>query len=302
MLMHPTDHYSMFFFSVHRNQTFELLVFDKEVQQIEFVLYDEDVVNNECLGRAVLHLDTLQEGVQSDMIDLSLMDVDTGSLQVTCLYTPLGQAAEEMNSGSMEDLTDILYNMSPAVLNSDILTDDSIRGSESRYGRLPPGRLPSESSLAAASEHQKVSMKAAASAVVAALPKTQNKITGGVLSISTISCSRLRNNSTTYGGGLRPYVTFQVGSIVKQTKVQRDHTDPTFDETFHIVVQDPRNAVIQVKVMDQFKFMKDQCIGEVSIRVIDVVSNPNGLLKEHRLESRQGECSITCKLSWVQSA
>ena len=294
-----SDYNILFCFSVNRNQTFELLVFDKEVQQLEFVLYDEDVVNNEFLGRAVLHLDTLQEGVQSDVIDLSLMEVDTGSIQVTGLYTPLGQAVEDASgTGNMEELTDILYNMSATALNSDILAD------ESQNMRIPVGRPLSDSSSPAspASEHHKASMKAAAAAVVATLPRTQSKITGGVLSISTISCSRLRNNSTTYGGGLRPYVTFQVGTIVKQTKVQRDHTDPTFDDTFHIVVQDPRNAVLQAKVMDQFKFMKDQCIGEVSIRVADVVSNPNGLMKEHRLESRHGECSITCKLSWVQSA
>ncbi|CAM9162308.1 unnamed protein product, partial [Ectocarpus fasciculatus] len=206
--------------------SFDLMIFDKKAQQIELVVYDEDVVSDEFLGRVILHLDTLIPNKPSDILELDLMEVETGCLQLTALYTPLGS------------------------------------------------RLSS--------------------------PSTPTRASNGVLTISRISCQKLRNNNTSFGGSIRPYCVFSAGGSSKQTRIQH-LADVKFDENFHFMVKDGNNATMSIKVMDQYKFVKDQCIGELSLRVSSFISSPHGVYKEYPLESRHGECSITFKVMWMAS-
>ena len=274
------------------NASFDILIFDKKAQQLELICYDEDVVSDEFLGRVVLHLDTLEDNKQTDVLDMDLMEVDTGSLQISAIYTPLGAEVEE---DGLDEVEDILFNLPKESLTSDVLAEGVKTGSAShnkvvnlsQFG----GGISSISSVVMAKNAFKASLDS---------PTGSNKVTNGVLTVSQISCQKLRNNNSTFGGGIRPYVVFTIGGQSKQTKIQH-LADPKYDDNFHFMVKDGSNATLSVKVMDQFKFVKDQCLGELSIRVMNVMSNKRGVFQEYALESRHGECFITLKLLWMFS-
>lgn len=101
------------------------MIFDKKTQQIEFTVYDEDIVSDEFLGRAIFHLDTLQNNVSNELINLDLLEIETGTLQISCLYTSLGDDVSVEKNNNMDDISDILFNMTPEMLKTDILLDDS---------------------------------------------------------------------------------------------------------------------------------------------------------------------------------
>jgi hypothetical protein len=274
------------------NASFDLMIFDKEAQQIELVCYDEDVVSDEFLGRVLLHLDSLPDNKSSDVMDLDLTEVDTGSLQLTAFYTPLGTDV----TGGDEEVVDILFNMSPDTLRSDIVSEEARPVSRADGPRKGADLSAFEGgqSLAAIVAAKR------AGAVLSQSVATSTKASNGVLTISQISCQKLRNNNSTFGGGIRPYVVFSVGGTSKQTKVQH-MADPKYDGNFHFMVKDGNNSTLSIKVMDQYKFVKDVCVGELSIRLNAVLNNSRGVFKEYTLDSRHGECSITIKLLWMAS-
>ena len=231
--------------------------------------------------------------------------METGSLQISCLYTPLGNgsSSEQQDlTSNLEDLMDILFNISPSALQSDILLDDIIL--ETSRSKTSGDILPAIQFRNGSANIKGVS--GAAMAVVNA-NKLASKarhihpvITGGVLTVTAISCAHLRNSIATIGGTLRPYLIVQAGSTVKQTKVKGD-PDPVFDETFHFVLSDVTSAVVNIKVMDQFKFVKDQLIAELSIPINDIIAISGGISKEYKLQSRHAECSITLTCTWRNS-
>lgn len=270
--------------------SFDLMIFDKKAQQIELVVYDEDVVSDEFLGRVIFHLDTLVPNKITDVIELDLLEVDTGSLQISALYTPLGTDVIEDET---DEAADVLFNMSPDSLKSDILLED--------VAKLVPSPIGADISHFKGSVGAIMAAKKAAGTIKSNLGLTSKaKVSNGVLTISQISCQKLRNNNSTFGGGIKPYCIFTAGGSSKQTKVQH-MADPKFDENFHFMVKDGSSGSLVIKVMDQYKFVKDQCIGELNIRLIDVMANTQGIFKEYPLESRHGECSITMKLVWMSS-
>lgn len=274
------------------NASFDLMIFDKKAQQIELVVYDEDVVSDEFLGRVIFHLDTLVPNKQTEILDLDLLEIDTGSLQISALYTPLGTDVIEDES---EIAADILFNMPKESLKTDIMMEEIL--SPSSASSDPNKFMGSISSIVAA----KKAASLLKSRITHPNTATPTRITNGVLTISQISCQKLKNNNSTFGGGIKPYCIFTVGGTSKQTKIQH-LSDPKFDENLHFMVKDGNNALLMIKVMDQYKFMKDQTIAELSIRVASVMSSRSGIYQEFPLESRHAECSITLKLMWMPSS
>lgn len=275
------------------------MIFDKGTQQIEFAVYDDDLVSTDFLGKAVLHLDSLKPGVSSEF-ELDLMDVETGTLLVSCLYTSLSSGDDDTEIHEHGETVDILFDMSAEDLISDVLqfAPDKIPSDEERSSVFSQNSATLSIGSISKLMHQ-VSKFASASTNSESIksPKLENLRTSkGVVSISSISCSQLRNTHS-YGSGIRPYVIFSIGGISKQTAVHRDISDPTFEESFHFVVKDVENTQLIARVYDSHKFQKDKIIGEVVIRLADLGLSTGGTIKTYPLESRQGECFLTCKIA-----
>jgi len=115
------------------NEDFQLLIYDKETQEVECMVYDYDVARkNSFLGRFTVLLSKLQPH-QLITKTFDLADISTGKVVVSCKYIPLmkratasaksrpGMSRQTSMKGGMNDLSqsaDILYDFNMDDLNS----------------------------------------------------------------------------------------------------------------------------------------------------------------------------------------
>jgi hypothetical protein len=94
----------------------------------------------------------------------------------------------------------------------------------------------------------------------------------GVLTISEIRCRNIKATSKV-SNTLKPYVVFTCGSVIRRTLPQTNMNDPFFTECFHIIVRDGVTAGVSVFLFSlassSQRLLLDDLISELSVKVMD---------------------------------
>lgn len=229
------------------NESFDIMIYDKECQFVDFTLYDYDQLSaGDFLGKTTISMQCLPKLVE-EVFELDLMDVKKGSLNISCLYTPLKKNTEEKATEEAEkgNKADILFELSPEMLTSDILEEEldpdaaaasssgSAGASQSTDLRTAqmmssPSNKKSFRSMSSFEEGRNNNNNHSPGVSPSAATMTQ-----GVL---TISCIRGRQFQTMHssflnkGKSIRPFISMTIGNVKKETIVQKDHHDPYYAE------------------------------------------------------------------------
>ena len=218
------------------NESFDIMIYDKACQFVDFTLYDYDQLSaGDFLGKTTISMACLPLLVE-EVFDLDLMDVKTGSLQISCQYSPLkknteDKATEEAEKGNKED---ILFELSPSMLTSDILEEELDPDAAAADTTGPTRRDDLRSGLMSPPTNKK-SFKSMSSFEEGRSPGGGPSaiMSQGVL---TVSCIRGRHFQTMHssflkkGKHIRPYISLTIGNVKKETVVQKDHHDPNYAE------------------------------------------------------------------------
>jgi hypothetical protein len=315
------------FFGCGRDETFDIMVFDKETQFVELFVYDYDMGSaSDFLGKVTLNLDTLPNFDVTEL-DLDLLETETGTLQLVCEYTPLkkteAQRKEDVEAGETPD--DVLFDFSPTALSTDLLEQEVVLAEEKDIpvdGTVSAGEADDKDKegptlhgmVSAVTGLKRVAKEVAAPSAAdeAASPLKSKQGYARVLEsprgsagaanrgVLTVSCIRGRNFKvhSMLSSTVRPYVIFTVGNTKRETAVQKDHHDPAFDEIFNFVVHDPVNSVLHVKVMHDNRLRGDSQLADLFIRLNDVSKHKGPLDQEYVLNSKQEEMYLSCRLEW----
>jgi hypothetical protein len=307
-----------------RNETFDIMVFDKETQFVELFVYDYDMgTASDFLGKVTVNLDTLPN-FETAELDLDLLETDTGSIQLICEYTPLkkteAQKNKENDAGDTPD--DVIFNFSPTALSTDMLEKEVLKEDSDDQDTL----IDDDSSVGPVQTSGGLSKLSGAASVVNGLKKRVSHVRGdgamkndtpivdkprpvsvpksplksanrGVLTVSCIRGRNFKLNSM-LSSTVRPYIILSVGNKKMETSVQKDHHDPAFDEIFNFVVHDPTNSVLQVKIMHDNRLRGDSQLADLSIRLHDVANHMGPLDREYLLNSKQEDMYFSCRLEW----
>lgn len=226
------------------NETFDIMVYDKECQFVDFTLYDYDQMSaGDFLGKTTLSMACLPVQTEEEF-NLDLMDVKKGSLQVSCQYTPLKKTTEEKatEEAKMGDKEDILFELSPELLTSDILEAELDPDTLVNSANVSRNSTPKAASMSSCGKPSFKSLSSdgsdrLSSSGVIGSPEPLN--TTGVL---TVSCIRGRHFYNMHGSFLkkgkqtiRPYVSMIIGNVKKDTIVQKDHHDPHYGEVCNAI-------------------------------------------------------------------
>jgi hypothetical protein len=254
------------------------MVFDKETQFVELNCYDYDVgMAPDFLGKLTINFDTLPN-FEVVNINQDLNDVETGTIQLACEYLPL----KKKNDVESSKGNDVLFHFSPTALTDDLLEqEDDLMDGKSAEENDAPGDLgehtdgeggggASVAGVATAvmaakrlqraafgeegdEENAQASPNGASPAPsrgkLARLPtqRSSRAIEKGVLTVSRIKGRNFQFHSM-LSSNVRPYVIFSVGTSKYETVVQNGQHDPSYEESFNFVVQDPTTSVMIVKV------------------------------------------------------
>lgn len=248
------------------NETFNIPVFDKETQFIELIVYDYDVgMPPDFLGKLTINLDTLPINELKEM-DLSLNEVNTGTIQFTCEYSPFkrGKSSNQNSSSNNTNNTnnlesELFYEFSNNTFTCDDLTIED--------GHLLSDLLDNESSLNSmnGNNYKNNNGNRNSTSILDSNNINDTNSTklrpfkdslrmsrrgmSGLLSISNIKGLHFKGHSIL--STLKPYVVFIVGNSKNSTAVHKvtSDSDVVFDETFHITVQDPLKSSLIIKVI-----------------------------------------------------
>jgi Ca2+-dependent lipid-binding protein len=87
-----------------RNERFDIMVFDKESQYIDFNVWDYDVTgSNDSLGTATLKFEKLPKN-ETVELELDLSDTTSGSLIVSCEYIELQKVCADYGQTRVGDI------------------------------------------------------------------------------------------------------------------------------------------------------------------------------------------------------
>jgi hypothetical protein len=221
------------------NESFDIMIYDKECQFVDFTLYDHDAMSaGDFLGKTSLSLSCLPK-LDEKSFDLELMDVKSGSLQISCVYTPLKKATDAKNSDEDDDekKLDILFELSPEMLTSDILEEELDPDAVSSSSDDQDDKSEDLSSLLLTPKKSFKSMSSYDGGRSSTRSLELIKNSKGVLTVSCIRGRHFYRHSSAWNKGkqtIRPYISLSIGNVKKDTIVQKDHHDPHFAEVSSI--------------------------------------------------------------------
>jgi hypothetical protein len=228
-------------------------VFDKETQFVELIIYDYDLgMAPDFLGKLTINLDTLPFNDIKEL-DLSLNEVDTGTLQLSCEYisfkkkkTVATGGGAESSSGTSEGSgpeTEVFFDFSKDALVSDDIEMEE--GHLVKEGMTMSSPNPSESISPAGV----IDSQTSTSPTRDTFSRHSSRGIGGLLTVTNIHGKNFKGHSML--STLKPYVIFSLGTIKQTTAVHKVSSDlqVTFDETFHLTVQDPFKSTLTIKVL-----------------------------------------------------
>jgi hypothetical protein len=238
-------------------------VFDKETQFVELTVFDYDLgMAPDFLGKLTINLDTLPINDVKEM-DLSLNEVDTGTLQLSCEFISFKKTKPSTASGSGANAegwggpeTEVFFDFSKDALASDeIEMEDGHLVGEGPGGAGGDGIAMAMGTARSPNPTQSSSPGAngALDSHTSSSPsrdsfRLSSRGIGGLLTVTKIEGKNFKGHSML--SALKPYVIFSLGTIKQTTAVHKVSSDyqVTFDETFHLTVQDPFKSTLTIKV------------------------------------------------------
>lgn len=171
-------------------------------------------------------------------------------LKIICEYLPLKQSgklsdnpssssststptSETENESLKVYQTDILFDMAPQNLTREVLNEEVIIMNT----REPINDL--STVVTEAQKYEKLKL-------LSQKTELSNK-TPGVLTVSGIKGKNFKIDNSVLTT-VRPFIIFSIGTTKHQTIVQKDYSNPNYDESFNFVVLDPSSTLLSVKV------------------------------------------------------
>lgn len=302
-IVNNISHFSILFIylSIYRNETFDIMVFDKETQFIDIMLYDHDIDSDDFLGQTCLSLAKIPLYTPTEY-DIPLQNSTKGVLSISCEYLPLKKKVvsqldgEENGDDIKKSERDIIFHFSPNAFTSDILEAEATSTVDANSKDENAANKSSSMSFSTAGMLV-TKLKSSENTVKT---KADKKEKPGVLTISHIRCRELRSTSM-LSSNIKPYVIATIENNVKTTEVKSNVKDPCFEETFNFVVSDARHAVLQLRVMDEFKMLvvkQNVCLGEVYINISDITLLYGALEQEYAMVGKYDGSFLSCKVEW----
>ncbi len=267
------------------NESFEILIHDPAVQQLELEVFDEDFgpAKNDSLGNCQVPLSVLVPH-KNKGFNIPLTDTPTGSVQFKLKYLPLHMGDEEN-----ENEEDMVF------LSADKL-DDMLVATDEYVDSPKPSPSPTSSGKGLGK------LKAAAYAVggvnklgrmAAAVPESPSGIKSdsldmGVLTVMNLEVAEL-------SGKRKTYVVVKQGHYESRTKLATSKVAYAFDDIFHVLVRGSLNASVQVCLVEK-SLTGEKEIGYVNIRIQEIITNSGSIDGEWHLKGDKAEGTIQMRL------
>jgi hypothetical protein len=269
---------------VWHNASFNFSVHDKKVENIHFEVWDKDFGSaGDFLGKVDVGLAHLGEGVPKQMTKL-LVGVDSGSITFVLTYRSLESSTkypgENIDTMSSEFVIADLFkednntnwkllkslDLYPPELGQHFLEDigeaeddddddddDNDNSDSKRF--VKPNMV---------KRHSNRSDNSASSTV------------GGVLAVSKISLTPVRQTNTILASPIVTYVTFHVDKQKEKTNFSdKGNQTTSFRDDFHFIVDNFEHDVLTVKVKKSNKLGVHSCIWKKHIPIHEVTEEGN---------------------------
>jgi Ca2+-dependent lipid-binding protein len=283
------------------NETYDIIVYDRGSQTIEFSVFDFDMTNNtKLLGKAEFEVNKIPYNTQVQKT-LMLTGVERGSLVVSCLYVPMAAVRTTQKTKKLKIPVSVFKTSATdgagegAEGEADVLFDlpmDELTSNET----LLSGELALQTSFGGDGEDGSGGR--------------HNMAAGAGLGILMVSGIKLRNLKVGASASWKPCVSFHVGVTSKQTRSRKNTVNPEFDERFAFIMKDQTAMErIQVKILDKNKLMSNsRQVGEVAVSLFDVLNAgggvngaPAAIEKEYKVESETIDCMVSFKMQWFST-
>ena len=304
------------------NETLEILIKDAEAEVLNVELYDHDIVGvDKLIGKAIIPLRSCDNGDMVITLKEANSDRPAGTLYLNGTYVPF--VASDDNDDNQE-----LFDANTDYLDNDY--NDDHKHDSHKYNNI---KTPVSIRSSIGDSFSFDSWSANNESII------EGGITIGLLEISKMKCKNIKvdlnkgintnstTNTNTYTNldkgfvmrrakKLTPYLTIAiknsntgVTTFSKATRpAQKGFVNPTFDESFPIIIRDPLNDVLEISVLSGRKnaIMQDEFfLGKVNIPINElshslgesnVVIEREYLLYDGIYEKEQR--FFSCKLSW----
>ncbi len=266
------------------DETFEILIHDPAVQQLEIEVFDEDFgpAKNDSLGNCHVPLSVLVPH-KNKGFNIPLTNTSTGSVLFKLRYLPLHMGDEE------EDDEDMVFLRSEKLNDMLVATDE--------YVDSPNTTPPPDTDRKGLNK-----LKTAAYAVgginklgkmLATVPDAPTTIVSdsadmGVLTVMNLEVSEL-------SGKRKTYVAVKQGHYESRTKLSTHKAAFAFDDVFHILVRGPIYASVQLCLVEK-NLTGDKEVGHVSIRIQEIIHNNGSIDGEWHLKGDKAEGIIQMRL------
>lgn len=193
------------------NESFDLVVYDKELQFVNLSVWDYDrgTLNNDFLGEINVPFKSLSPHSPASMeLTLTNCKKADATILVRLTYLPFDIRSGAASSSDIDEDDEIDWNQ---VSGHGHAVDNAMKGGNPRP------------------------------TVAVGTP-----VISGAIIISNITCLRLTEDAKKGD----PFLCVDVGAGAKKSKPQMNNSDPNFPETFALIVRDTHNAVLTISVLD----------------------------------------------------
>lgn len=264
---------------VWNNEVFEFLVFNDDMTRVELNVYDYNLASSpDFLGNVSFDFNPETSG-EEQPLDLCLLGVTTGRLQVAVTYFRLKEA--EVRKKAVDDL---LGSLPQHIIVGDIIDPDfalPLVDTATDYREMKQFQSTVASKKKRKSLFDGIFRNVSSSAEGFVIG--QSSILG-VLMISRIACRDLVSpsggNKSLALSSFSPYVQFEINGLTRATKTSRGSLNPSFfDEYKAFILRDYNstsfnNLHLIIKLKSRKTLQKDVTIATVTLLVRHILANP----------------------------
>lgn len=257
--------------------TFDLLVYERSVEVMEFSVYDRDSGpgDDDFLGECELPLSVLVPDVESAH-NIPLSKTTSGSLLLKAVFVPLSSGKER--TAPVDE--DVIVGVA-----SDDITDDNVAADTyqnlDEEGKIAdePGQQDPDKGRAAVDP-----------STLAPQAVTSSDTSMGVVTVMGMECK-----------GVKPgdrYVSVICGNHKRKTAVVEGMSEFACPEVFNFLVRGAKSAVVEFLLKEKESIGNDKCLGSVKVSVAEVMANDDTLDGEWDFTGEKAKGSIKMRLKW----
>ena len=287
------------------NENLEILIKDKETEVLTLELYDHDLVNvDKIIGKAVITVNAIDDG--DKVIDLRAVGSDrpAGRLYLSTYYVPFVVDKDDTHVSQQYDT------------GTDYLDDDA----NGEHSPVTPMSMSSNSKRGPLGSMSLDTLSVDMLSSPGKASTIEGGVTIGLLEVSKMKCKNIKvdlNKGLVLKRPkkLTPYLIISVKNsktgvttFSKDTRpAQKGFVNPAFDESFPIIIRDPENDVLEVRVVSgRKKLLQDELfLGKVTIPINELSQtlDENNIVIEREYLLYDGilmneQRFFSCKLAW----